>query len=185
VSRPAESIAEPVGLDAVLTTEELARRPARPPGHTAEAKALAALDRTLAESPRSILQNLVDLALELCRADSTGVSILKPGGAASVFRWPAIAGQFAANLNGTMPRDASPCGTVLDRNSALLFVRPERHFAYPDVDPRSSRRWSSSTSTASRSARSGRSPTPRGGSSPLRTPGYPPACPGSRPSPTS
>jgi two-component system sensor kinase FixL len=137
VSRPTESIAEPVGLDAVLTTAELARRPARPPDHAAEAKALAALARTLAESPRSILQTLADLALELCRADSTGVSILESGGTTSVCRWPAIAGQFAANLmNGTMPRDASPCGTVLDRNSALLFARPERHFAYPViVDP--------------------------------------------------
>ena len=29
-----------------------------------------------------------------------------------------------------MPRDFSPCGTVLDRNAAQLMSHPERHFAY-------------------------------------------------------
>lgn len=126
----------PAGLEAVLTTEELTRRPVHPPDHVAEARALAALAQTMAEAPRTILQKLADLALELCRADSAGVSILDTSGPAAVFRWPAIAGQFAVNINGTMPRYASPCGTVLDRNTVLLFARPERHFVYPVVvDP--------------------------------------------------
>jgi PAS domain S-box-containing protein len=35
-----------------------------------------------------------------------------------------------------MPREASPCGTVLDRDASLLFARPERHFDYGmTIDP--------------------------------------------------
>jgi hypothetical protein len=72
----------------------------------------------------------------LCRAGSAGISILEPGGESGVFRWHAIAGVFAPNLGGTMPRQASPCGTVIDRDATLLFACPERHFPYPFViDP--------------------------------------------------
>jgi PAS domain S-box-containing protein len=115
-------------LDEVLTTEELTRRPSRPPDYAAENRALIALARTMAEAPQTILQKLVDLALGLCRADSTGISILEPGGTTGVFRWHAIAGRHAPDMNATVPREASPCGTVLDRDAVLLFDRPERHF---------------------------------------------------------
>jgi PAS domain S-box-containing protein len=122
-------------LDDVLMTAELDRRPARQPDYAAESRALAALAETLAAEPRGLLQKLVDLVLELCRADSAGVSILEPGDP-EVFRWHAIAGRFAINLHGTMPRSASPCGVVLDRDAALLFGHPERHFdSQVAVDP--------------------------------------------------
>jgi PAS domain S-box-containing protein len=84
----------------------------------------------MADSPQTILQKLVETALTLCRADSAGISILEPKGAAGVFRWYAIAGQFASNIGVEMPRDASPSGTVLDRDVSLLFSYPERHFDY-------------------------------------------------------
>ena len=42
--------------------------------------------------------------------------------------WRAVAGAFVANLGETMPREASPCGTVLAQDSVLLFDRAERHF---------------------------------------------------------
>jgi PAS domain S-box-containing protein len=78
----------------------------------------------------------VETAVEVCGADSAGVSILEPGGTAGVFRWHAIAGQFASNIGGTMPREASPCGVVLDRDVPLLFSYPERHFDYGmAIDP--------------------------------------------------
>jgi signal transduction histidine kinase len=46
------------------------------------------------------------------------------------FYWPALAGVWASHVGGGMPRDFSPCGTVLDRNAAQLMFHPERHFAY-------------------------------------------------------
>ena len=34
------------------------------------------------------------------------------------------------HVGGGTPRDFGPCGTVLDRNEALLFSHPERDFPY-------------------------------------------------------
>src|SRR5262245_66120227 len=87
----------PMGLDAVLKTEELAQRSFRPPDFEGESRALAALARELASNPQNILQKLVETALALCRADSAGISILEPGSDPAVFRWHAIAGGFAEN----------------------------------------------------------------------------------------
>jgi PAS domain S-box-containing protein len=115
-------------LDDVLCTEELRRRPPRRPEHAAEKRALAALAETMAHAPRTILQKLADTALDLCRADSAGVSILEPGTDRGMFRWHSVAGRLAVNAGRRMPRDASPCGTVFDRDAALLFAHPERHF---------------------------------------------------------
>src|SRR5215510_13954045 len=88
----------PASLDDVLITAALARRQTRSPDYAAEARALRALAETLADSPQTILQKLVETALDLCRADSAGISILEPGGAADIFRWHAIAGPFASHL---------------------------------------------------------------------------------------
>src|SRR5215471_10492000 len=108
-------------LDDVLITAELVRRPARRPDYEAENRALTAFAQALTQSPQTILRRLVETALEVCRADSAGASILEPGGAGGVFRWHAIAGQLASNIGGEMPREASPCGVVLDRDAPLLF----------------------------------------------------------------
>ena len=45
-----------------------------------------------------------------------------------MFRWRAIAGRYAPRINATIPREGSPCGIGLERDSVLLFDRPERHF---------------------------------------------------------
>src|SRR5690348_6464656 len=66
-------------LEAVLRTAELSRRPARPPDFAAENRALGLLAQEMALRPANVLQKLVDLVLELCRADSAGLSILEPG----------------------------------------------------------------------------------------------------------
>ncbi|MGK3984502.1 GAF domain-containing protein [Sorangium sp. So ce136] len=116
-------------LDEVLVTEKLARRPARLPDHAAENRALLALATAMAGPLEDVLPRLVSLLLELCRADSAGVSVLEEEDGQLVFRWRAIAGAFAPNLGGTMPRTPSLCGTVLDRDEALLFSYPARHFA--------------------------------------------------------
>ncbi len=123
-------------LDEVLVTAKLARRPTRPPDYEAENRALSAMAEAMVGSPQMILQKLVEAARDLCRADSAGISILEPGGVAGVFRWHAIAGQFAPNTGSHVLREASPSGIVLDRDAALLFSYPERHFDYGmAIDP--------------------------------------------------
>jgi signal transduction histidine kinase len=125
-----------LSVDDVLVTDELGRRPVRARDERAERQALTALAREMATNPRGVPQKLAELLIELCHADSAGISILEPGGEQGVLRWHAAAGRFARYMNGTMPRDASPCGTVLERNHVLLFDRPERCFpALRGVEP--------------------------------------------------
>jgi PAS domain S-box-containing protein len=117
-------------LSAVIATEELFRRPPRTPDYKAESRVLAALAQELGSSPQSILQKLVEASLGLCRAHSAGISLLDEHDGRKIFRWPAIAGEWAPHVGGTTPRDFSPCGVVLDRNRAQLFVRFDRHYPY-------------------------------------------------------
>jgi signal transduction histidine kinase len=48
----------------------------------------------------------------------------------SLFRWTALAGEFAPFIGGTSPRHFSPCGLCLDRDEAILVSRPGRLFEY-------------------------------------------------------
>jgi signal transduction histidine kinase len=114
----------------VFSTDELSRRPARPPDYAAENRALVALVEAMTAAPDDILQYLAETALDLCRADSAGLSLLDTE--RRRFRWAAVAGRWANHLGGGTPRDFGPCGTVLDRDAALLFSRPERHYQYLD-----------------------------------------------------
>jgi PAS domain S-box-containing protein len=117
-------------LRSMLSTAELNQRPSRPPDHEAENMALLALAREMATSPEGILQKLADTALTLCRAHSAGLSLLEEGDQKRNFHWRAIAGEWTHHVNGGTPRDFGPCGTVLDRNDAMICSRPERDFPY-------------------------------------------------------
>ncbi len=75
------------------------------------------------------------MVVELCDAGSAGVSLAETTEEGSQFRWIALSGKWARFRGGTMPIDASPCGMVIERNAALLFSNPERHFPEANVDP--------------------------------------------------
>jgi len=121
-------ILEVADLDSVISTFELIRRPTRPPDFEAENRALVALVEAMTSSPDDILQNLVETALDLCRAHSAGISMID--GDRECFRWPAVAGQWSPYVGEGTRRDFGPCSTVLNRNAPLLFSRPERYFKY-------------------------------------------------------
>ncbi len=118
-------------LEAVLTTGQLEQRGRRTADYEAESRALAALLQELGATSGNVLQKLVETSLSLCAAHSSGISLMEKTQDGPQFRWRAVAGRWAPFLGGTMLRNASPCGTVLDRNSALLFSHPERHFPIP------------------------------------------------------
>jgi CheY-like chemotaxis protein len=120
--------ASPHSLESVIANEELSRR--RPRHHMQEAleSAVDKLAAELATSPRQVLQKLTDAALELCRAHSAGVSLVEAEGERQLFRWHAVSGKWAPLVWTTLPREFSPCGTVLDRKAAQLMILPERHF---------------------------------------------------------
>ena len=111
---------------------ELERRPARPPNYEAEHRALAILATEMAENPRNMLQKVVEIAVNLCQADTAGISILE----GDVFRWESLAGVFAARRNNTMPRDASPCGVCIDQNTTQLMYLADRCFPALVAEPR-------------------------------------------------
>ena len=120
-----------VTLADVVITERLASRPARPANLQAENAALHGLARHLADGREALLSTLTHIALELCASSgSAGVSLLEDTPDGQVFRWVALAGQLAPYVGGTTPRDFSPCGGCLDRNSPQLYRYPDRLFTY-------------------------------------------------------
>lgn len=58
----------PVPLESILCTEELDRRPSRPPDFEKENRALLGLTQALSDSPQTILQTLADTILIFCVA---------------------------------------------------------------------------------------------------------------------
>jgi PAS domain S-box-containing protein len=122
-------------LESILCTEELQRRPSRPPDYEKENSSLVKLVSALADSPNTVLQTLAETILHITQCDSAGVSLLtKDGKTPDVcgerFYWPAIAGMWKPHIRGGTPRDFGPCGDVLDRNCTLLFKHFERRYTY-------------------------------------------------------
>jgi hypothetical protein len=124
-----------VALGDVDIKTELRRRPFRPPDYEAEHRALLQLAQAMAETPSDVLQKLIDITCEVCRADTAGLSLLEVHKGEAVFRWEAVAGRYASYRNNTMPRNASPCGTTVDRNVSQLMYMAERIFPALKADP--------------------------------------------------
>ena len=120
----------PASLESILCTEELYRRPSRPPDYQKENRALVALAKELNDWPQTILQTLADTILEVSQADSAGISLLRKEEGAERFYWPAIAGVWKPYVGGGTPREFGPCGDVLDSNSPLLLRHIERRYTY-------------------------------------------------------
>ena len=84
-------------------------------------EAMQRIARTYVENPEGILQQLVDAAVELCEADSAGISVEIEGGTdANFYHWLATAGQYSSFLHAILPRYPSACGITLER------CRPQR-----------------------------------------------------------
>jgi GAF domain-containing protein len=84
----------------------------------------------MATAPSDILQKLAETALTLCRAHSAGFSLLEDRDQKRSLCWHAVVGEWAPHAGRSMLRDFSPCGTVLDRDAAMLCSHPERDFPY-------------------------------------------------------
>ena len=87
------------------------------------------LARGFVSNPDTILQELVDAAVDLCGADSAGISIEREGGDdAGYYQWVATAGEYAGFLHALLPRSPSACGVCLERGEAQLFRVSQRFF---------------------------------------------------------
>ena len=130
---PADGSSPGVSLASILCTEELARRPARPPDYEKENRALATLASALVHPQSNILQILAETILDITQCDSSGLSLLSQDDGGGRFYWPAIAGEWRRHVGGGTLRDFGPSGDVLDQNRALLFQHFERR--YPCLAP--------------------------------------------------
>lgn len=112
---------DPIG--AVFITDQLADRAAAAPDFLREKLAIQDLAHVMIEQPSQVLARLVKLGMEICGAESAGISILEPESAQ--FRWFALSGVLATFEGATTPRNFSPCGVCLDLAEPILMAKPE------------------------------------------------------------
>jgi hypothetical protein len=114
----------PQAIAEVDITSDLWQRPPPDSDYLREKLANQDLARQMSSAPSEILPRLVALAMDICGAESAGISILEPGD--ELFRWFALSGVLSTFEGATTPRNFSPCGVCLDRNGPVLMARPER-----------------------------------------------------------
>jgi PAS domain S-box-containing protein len=132
---PLDNSTPTASLESILCTEELQRRPSRPPDYEKENQALVKLVSALADSPTTIFRTLAETIQDITQCDSAGLSLLTTDGKTphvdgKRFYWPAIAGMWNPHVGGGTPRNFGPCGDVLDQNRTLLFTHFERRYPY-------------------------------------------------------
>jgi two-component sensor histidine kinase len=122
---------DPCGIDNVLITDELRRRRPTKTDYLREKLALQDLALQMADHPAEVLPRLVSLAMELCQADSAGISLYEAQpGSRGIFRWHHLTGRLAVFAGATTPRDFSPCGVCLDERTPILMAHAERFYPW-------------------------------------------------------
>jgi RNA polymerase sigma factor (sigma-70 family) len=96
---------------------------------TLQMEGLRRLTHSFVQSPDTILQELVNAAVDLCGADSAGISLeTEEKSDANYYHWVATAGQYNGFLNAVLPRYPSACGICLERGKPQLFRVRQRFF---------------------------------------------------------
>jgi two-component sensor histidine kinase len=116
----------PSAVAKVFITDQLYDRVPPVPDYLREKLAIQDLAAQMSEGPGEFLSRLVKLAMEICAAQSGGISVLEPE--SRQFRWLALCGALATFENATTPRDNSPCGVCLDHGGPVLMAHPERAY---------------------------------------------------------
>jgi hypothetical protein len=96
---------------------------------TQQMEGLRRLTHSFVQSPDTILQELVNAAVDLCGADSAGISLeTEEKSDGNYYHWVATAGQYNGFLNAVLPRYPSACGICLERGKPQLFRVRQRFF---------------------------------------------------------
>ncbi len=113
----------------ILNDEAFAARPVHGRDMAVQMGSMRRIARAFVENPETILQELVNAAVEICGADSAGISIEKEDGTEKDFyHWVATAGQYSGFLNAVLPRYPSACGVCLERGRPQRFRVGQRFF---------------------------------------------------------
>jgi PAS domain S-box-containing protein len=121
----------------MLPAAELNRRPSRPANLAGEVQALHALARHLFDPFPAVLEELAQIALDLCEADSAGFNFLDASGCdPPVFGRMAVRGLLAEYADGVASSGPGPWHVSLNLHAPQLFPYPARHFApFRLIDP--------------------------------------------------
>jgi hypothetical protein len=110
--------------DAAFAARKLPPRDA-----AAQMDAIRRIARAFVEKPEAILQELVNAAVEVCGADSAGISVEREdAGDAEFYHWVAVAGEYSAFLDARLPRYPSACGICLHRGGPQSFQVSQAFF---------------------------------------------------------
>ena len=107
-----------IGLEVTDLQSDLsfAARPIRARDVTVIPEGIRRIAHALVEHPETILQVLVETAVDLCGADSSAISLEKEDPTEDAYyRWVAIAGQYSSMYNAVFPRYPSGCFICLKR----------------------------------------------------------------------
>jgi hypothetical protein len=119
-----DSITEETGLEVIDVVEDasFAQRHLHERDVVTQMEGMRRVARAFVDSPDAILQELANAAVELCGADSSGISIQQENGSdAEFYHWVATAGAYSGFLNAVLPRSPSACGVCLERGRPQLF----------------------------------------------------------------
>ncbi len=118
---------EPICPDDVMITSEMYRRTPRAPDSGTELAAWKHLSEFLTTEPRVVFQQLAEVLIQACSADSAGVTLQERRDSSGDLQWVCVAGQLAPKHLPHLPGH-SPSGTVIGRQRAELFGRPDRFY---------------------------------------------------------
>lgn len=118
----------------LLSDPDFIGRPGRKRDFQQPFEALSRITKVFAERPDDVLQELVEIAVTCCGADSAGISLEEPSETGEpTFRWVAISGTFSEYLQGRTPRFFSPCGTCLDSGRPQLYQVTKPYYDFLGV----------------------------------------------------
>ena len=126
-----ECAQEDTGLEVLDldTTAEFTARSLHTRDIAMQMEGLRRLTHSFVQSPDTILQELVNAAVDLCGADSAGISLeTEEKSDTNFYHWVATAGQYNGFLNAVLPRYPSACGICLERGKPQLFRVRQRFF---------------------------------------------------------
>jgi two-component sensor histidine kinase len=112
----------------VFITEQLEGRPVERADFLKEKIALQELAGRMVSDPDAVLPRFVELAMNMTGGSSAGLSLYQPDNLQ--FQWRHMCGILARFEGVLTPRNYSPCGVTLDKNSPVLCRHPEWAYSW-------------------------------------------------------
>ena len=132
LASPVQNIAD-TGIEVIDLREnlEFASRSLHVRNAATQLEGIRRLSQAFIGDPFNVLQVLVDAAVDLCGADSAGITIERDERdrtEANFYQWVVTAGQYSHFASATLPHDPNPCRICLERQGPQFFRVTPRYF---------------------------------------------------------